>query len=99
MTQNFTVVEQQTEKKGVYVPVAQTVADVRAILDGKVDILRPEDLLYIGTLKEVEQLVKDKSTKVSTAITKELGTEPAPQSAPPAQPSTASTEQTQPKPN
>lgn len=99
MTQNFTVVEQQTEKKGVYVPITQTVTDVRAILDGKVDILRPEDLLYIGSLKEVEQLVKDKSVKVSTAISKELGTDPAPQSPPPVQPSTTPTEQTQPKPN
>lgn len=66
MTQNFTVVELQTEKKGVYVPVQQTVADVRAILDGKVDILQPEDLLYIGTLKDVEQKVAEKAQKAAT---------------------------------
>ncbi|HYK08960.1 MAG TPA: F0F1 ATP synthase subunit beta [Candidatus Eisenbacteria bacterium] len=55
MSQNFTVVETQTEKKGVFVSVKDTVADVKAILDGKVDILAPEDFLYIGTLKDVEQ--------------------------------------------
>lgn len=54
MTQNFTVVESQTEKKGVQVSTKDTVADVRAILDGKVDSLDPEDLLYIGTLKDIE---------------------------------------------
>lgn len=55
MTQNFTVVELQTEKKGVHVAVKDTVADVRAILDGKVDKLQPEDLSFIGTLRDVEQ--------------------------------------------
>jgi F-type H+-transporting ATPase subunit beta len=54
MTQNFTVVEAQTEKKGVHVSLKDTVADVKAILEGKVDKLKPEDLMYIGTLKDVE---------------------------------------------
>jgi F-type H+-transporting ATPase subunit beta len=54
MTQNFTVVEAQTEKKGVFVSLKDTVADVRAILDGKVDELQPEDFLYIATLKDIE---------------------------------------------
>ncbi|HSW88921.1 MAG TPA: F0F1 ATP synthase subunit beta [Candidatus Saccharimonadales bacterium] len=57
MTQNFTVVETQTEKKGVYVAVKDTVADVKAILEGKVDSLKPEDLLYIATLKDVEEKI------------------------------------------
>ena len=55
MTQNFTVVEIQTEKKGSYVAVKDTIADIRAILDGKVDKLVPEDLLFIGTLKDIEE--------------------------------------------
>jgi F-type H+/Na+-transporting ATPase subunit beta len=55
MTQNFTVVEAQTEKKGVHVSLNDTVQDVKAILEGKVDKLKPEDLLYIATLKDVEQ--------------------------------------------
>jgi len=64
MTQNFTVVEAQTEKKGAYVTVKDTVSDVKAILDGKVDQLQPEDLLFIGTLKDVEHL-KNKPTTVA----------------------------------
>ena len=57
MTQTFTVVEAQTEKKGVHVPVKETVADVKAILEGKVDVLLPEDLSFIGTLKDVEEKI------------------------------------------
>ncbi len=71
MTQNFTVVEAQTEKKGVYVAVKDTVADVRAILDGKVDQLKAEDLLFIGTLKDIEQklaAIKDSMTKVAAKV-------------------------------
>ena len=71
MTQNFTVVETQTEKKGVYVGVKDTVADVKAILDGKMDGLKPEDFLFIGTLKELdEKIAALKKTKpVATSQT------------------------------
>ncbi len=65
MTQNFTVVEQQTEKKGVYVKVNETVADVRAILNGKADVLKPEDLLYIGTLKDVEEKINSRKAEIA----------------------------------
>jgi F-type H+-transporting ATPase subunit beta len=65
MTQYFTVVESQTGKKGVQVPRSDTVTDVRAILEGKVDSLQPEDLLYIATLKDVEHKLK-KSTQQET---------------------------------
>lgn len=72
MTQSFTVVETQTAKKGVYVPVKETVADVRAILDGKVDALKPEDFLFIGTLKDIEQkldtIKKEKAVKEASKI-------------------------------
>lgn len=68
MTQNFTVVENQTEKKGSYVHVKDTVEDVRAILDGKIDSLVPEDVLYIGTLKDIEDKLKAKTaTKPASA--------------------------------
>jgi F-type H+-transporting ATPase subunit beta len=65
VTQNFTVVENQTEKKGVFVTVKDTVADVRAILDGKVDVLAPEDILYIGTLKDVEEKIEAKKKEIA----------------------------------
>jgi F-type H+-transporting ATPase subunit beta len=52
MTQPMFVVELQTGKKGQYVKVADTVDDVRDILDGKYDGVEPEKFLYIGTLKD-----------------------------------------------
>jgi F-type H+/Na+-transporting ATPase subunit beta len=67
MTQNFTVVEAQTERKGVQVPIKDVVVDVRDILDGKVDSLVPEDLLYIGSLKDIEQKLASVTTKISPA--------------------------------
>jgi len=65
MTQNFTVVETQTEKKGVFVNVEDTVKDVHDILNGKVDSLTPEDLLFIGTLKDLEEKIKSKTNTTS----------------------------------
>ena len=53
MTQSFFVTETQTGKKGVYVPLSQTLLDVRAIIDGKADDFEPEKLQYIGTLSEI----------------------------------------------
>ena len=79
MTQNFTVVEQQTEKKGVYVTVKETVADVRAILDGMVDKLMPEDVLFIGTLKDVQDKLKSKQQHQGSS-------NPSAQTSPPATP-------------
>jgi F-type H+/Na+-transporting ATPase subunit beta len=63
MTQNFTVVETQTEKKGVYVRIKDAVKDVRGILDGKYDKLKPEDFLFIGTIKDIEDKLRPGSTK------------------------------------
>lgn len=98
MTQNFTVVEAQTEKKGAYVPVKTTVSDMRAILDGKYDSLQPEDFLFIGALQEIEQKLKDATQKAAGAAAKSAAnttqTQPAaPQPQPaktpaPAKPST-----------
>jgi F-type H+/Na+-transporting ATPase subunit beta len=64
MSQTFTVVETQTERKGVYVPLKDTVNDVKAILEGKADSLQPEDLMYIATLKDVEQKIISNTTAV-----------------------------------
>ena len=69
MTQNFTVVETQTEKKGVYVKLEDTVKDVKAIIEGAADVLTPEDLLYIGTLKDVEEKIKSKQAEKSAKTT------------------------------
>ena len=58
MTQNFTVVETQTEKKGVYVSIKDTVSDVKSILEGKMDGLKPEDFLFIATLKDLDEKIE-----------------------------------------
>lgn len=65
MTQNFTVVEAQTEKKGVFVPLKETIEDVRSILDGIVDILPPEDFLFIGSLKELDVKMNSKKKEIA----------------------------------
>ncbi len=67
MSQNFTVVEAQTEKKGAFVKIEDTVKNVKAILEGEVDILAPEDLLYIGTLKDIEQKLTTKKDELAKA--------------------------------
>lgn len=99
MTQSFTVVESQTEKKGVQIPLEETIESVRAILDGKVDPLDPEDLMFIGTLKDVEDKIKAKSTaaKVNTPA-QQNPPKTADQNAtpPPNQSSQMTTEQTSP---
>lgn len=97
MTQNFTVVEQQTEKKGVYVTVQETVADVRGILNGKVDMLKPEDLLYIATLKDVDEKIN--ARKAEMAEKAKLSGSPIPAETPPeGQPAAGSTPPNTPPP-
>ena len=80
MSQNFTVVETQTEKKGTYVPVKQTVADVRGILDGKADSCQPEDLMFIGPLKDIEDKLapKHETLQVTQEIVQKPPDPPAP---------------------
>ncbi len=53
MTQNFFVTENQTGKKGVYVPRLTTVEDVNALLEGRYDDISDEKFSYIGSLKEL----------------------------------------------
>lgn len=53
MTQSFFVIEDQTGRAGKYVPLADTVQDVRGIVDGKYDTIEPEKFLFIGAIKEI----------------------------------------------
>jgi len=48
MTQPFFVAENQTGRKGEYVPLTQTVIDVKDILQGKYMDKKPEDFLFMG---------------------------------------------------
>ncbi|MCV3763791.1 F0F1 ATP synthase subunit beta [Companilactobacillus farciminis] len=59
LSQNFSVAEQFTGKPGSYVPVAETVKDFRAILDGKYDDV-PEDAFNgVGGIQDVIDKAKD----------------------------------------
>lgn len=52
MTQNFTVTELQTGKKGKRVPLAQTVEDMIQIFGGNFDDYPSETFMYIGSIKD-----------------------------------------------
>ena len=53
LTQNFFTTEGQTGKKGQYVPLKQTVADMKEILSGRYDDTPAETFLYIGPLRDL----------------------------------------------
>jgi F-type H+-transporting ATPase subunit beta len=53
MTQNFFVTENQTGKKGSYVPRETTVKDVDDILSGKYDEATDDKFSNIGSVKEI----------------------------------------------
>lgn len=46
MTQNFFVTEEQVGKKGQFIPVAQTIQEVKDIIEGKFDEVDPRTYLY-----------------------------------------------------
>ncbi len=53
MTQNFFVTENQTGKKGSYVPRETTVSDVNDLLLGKYDEITDDKFSFIGSMKEI----------------------------------------------
>jgi F-type H+/Na+-transporting ATPase subunit beta len=53
MTQSFFVAQNQSGRPGKYVPVADTIKDVKNILDGVHDTISDEKFLYIGSVSEV----------------------------------------------
>lgn len=53
-SQPFYSTEGQTGRPGIYVPRANTVADVSAIISGKLDNVAEEKFLFIGELKNVK---------------------------------------------
>ncbi len=54
MTQNFFVTENQTGKKGVYVPRETTVADVNDLLKGVYDSVTDEKFSFIASMKDIK---------------------------------------------
>jgi F-type H+/Na+-transporting ATPase subunit beta len=55
MTQNFFVAENQTGRKGVYVPVEETIEVVRSILEGRYDDISEDKFLYIGGAADIKK--------------------------------------------
>jgi F-type H+-transporting ATPase subunit beta len=55
MTQNFFVAENQTGRKGVYVPVDETVSVVKNILEGMYDDISEDKFLYIGGAADIKK--------------------------------------------
>lgn len=53
LTQPFFSTEDQTGRKGVYVPMEKTVLDIKEIISGQMDKIADEKLLNIGTLENV----------------------------------------------
>ncbi len=64
MTQSFFVAENQTGRKGSYVGLKDTIADVLAIISGKYDNVSEEKFMYIGSLKELAQPMQSAKSKV-----------------------------------
>ncbi|OGE25583.1 hypothetical protein A3C26_03490 [Candidatus Daviesbacteria bacterium RIFCSPHIGHO2_02_FULL_39_12] len=54
LTQPFFTTEQQTGKKGVYVPLATTVKDIEMILSGTLDNIPADKFMNIGSLAEAK---------------------------------------------
>jgi F-type H+-transporting ATPase subunit beta len=76
MTQPFFVIEEQTGRKGEFVPLASTVDDVRDIIDGRYDEVEPEKLLFLGSLKTAKGITS------STPPAQAPASSPTPASAP-----------------
>lgn len=54
MTQRFHVIEQQSGKKGVYVPLKETIKGVKMIMDGEFSGIPKEEFLFIGGSDDIK---------------------------------------------
>jgi F-type H+-transporting ATPase subunit beta len=54
LTQPFYTAETQTGRKGEFVPKNQTISDIRQILEGEMDTIPANALLYIGSLDSLK---------------------------------------------
>ncbi|RXK17553.1 F0F1 ATP synthase subunit beta [Macrococcus sp. DPC7161] len=64
LSQNFHVAEQFTGQKGSYVPVAQTVQDFKAILEGKYDHIPEDAFRLVGGIQDVLAKAKEMGVEV-----------------------------------
>ncbi|MCM3356448.1 MULTISPECIES: F0F1 ATP synthase subunit beta [unclassified Psychrobacillus] len=64
LSQNFHVAEQFTGQKGSYVPVKETVAGFKQILEGKYDHLPEDAFRLVGRIEEVVEKAKSMGVEV-----------------------------------
>jgi F-type H+-transporting ATPase subunit beta len=57
-SQPFIVAEQFTGKKGIYVPIKDTLRSFDEIIDGRADDLPEQAFLYVGSIEEVREKAK-----------------------------------------
>lgn len=55
LTQNFFTAEDQTGKKGVFVPIKTTLADTEEIINGKYDDITEDKFLFISGLTDIKE--------------------------------------------
>ncbi len=63
LSQPFSVAEQFTGFKGKYVPVAESVASFKAIIDGKYDDFPEQAFYMVGGIRDVEQRAEELKKK------------------------------------
>lgn len=75
MTQSLTVAEPQTNRKGVFAQLRQTLDDIELILSGRLDSIDPEKLLYIEKIDEI--IIAETQPKPETSAKTTQGPEQA----------------------
>lgn len=55
MTQSFSVTEAQTGRPGVYVPLVQTIQDVKDIMAGVYDSVSEDKFMFIGSAQDIKK--------------------------------------------
>ncbi len=75
MAQSLTVAEPQTNRKGVFAKMDQTLADIEIILSGQIDNIDPEKLLYIEKIDQSIISEAQENTATKEKITPQPPTE------------------------
>ncbi|GAG21692.1 unnamed protein product, partial [marine sediment metagenome] len=75
MTQSFFVAEEHTDRKGKFVPLKTTVADVQAILQGEYDDISEDHFLFIGGAEEARPVKSPEAKIAPKPVVKEQPTE------------------------
>jgi hypothetical protein len=75
MTQPFYTVEAQSGKKGETVNREDTIKDVNSILEGKLDSVAPEKLMFIGSIGQAKLISTQTAVPQSPSISNQQTTD------------------------